>query len=84
VPLIIIATAMAFVFIVRLSRMVRRSRRGQRLSAGTGAIRSASTEEEPVHIMAVWRNGCETQLRDQQQQIAYIWETERDFFQPYV
>jgi hypothetical protein len=42
-----------------LRRKARLFRRALRLNAGTGAIRSASTEGERVRIMAGSQNGCE-------------------------
>ena len=58
----ITVTVMVYVFIVRLRRKARLFRRALRLNAGTGAIRSASTEGERVRIMEEWRSGCESYL----------------------
>jgi hypothetical protein len=50
---------MVSVFIVRSKRRDRLFRKVQRRSAGTVAIRSASTDQERVHIMEGWQNGFE-------------------------
>jgi hypothetical protein len=44
-------------FIVRLKRRDRLFHKVQRHTAGTVAIRSASTDQGRVRIMAVWRSG---------------------------
>jgi hypothetical protein len=54
---------MVFVCIVQLKRKPRQFLRAQPHSAGTGAIRSASTDQGRVRIMEEWLDGFKKRQR---------------------